>query len=65
MISPVTSNANERDGTIRSCDLSLDVEGTDAAPSTRPIADRFCFFGEPHFLNKKEEKNGKFIENSV
>lgn len=50
MISPVTSNAYERDGTSSRCDLSVDVAGADA-PKTRPIAERFCFFGEPHFLS--------------
>lgn len=57
MMSPVTSNAYERDGTSSRCD----VAGADA-PKTRPIADRFCFFGEPHFLSGANEMN-KYEEN--
>lgn len=59
MISPVTSNANDRDGTTSCCEFSLDVDGT-AAPKTRPMADRFCFFGDPHFLFDVNEMNNFF-----
>lgn len=61
MISPVTSNAYERDGTTSRCDLSDDDAGADA-PKTRPIADRFCFFGEPHFLLKGKQHEQKIYE---
>lgn len=62
MTSPVTSNAYERDGTINCCDFSLELAGP-AAPNALPIADRFCFFGDPHFLlfplllNEKRKKS--------
>lgn len=63
IISPVTSKANARDGTTSSCDFSTAVVGADA-PKTRPMAERFCFLGEPHFLFDKDEKTSVMIRAS-